>query len=660
MNKFFFPKIAAGNLKKNAGAYLPYILTCVFTIMMFYCMRFLATAREIGSDSDSLRKILSLGSWIIGIFACIFLFYTNSFLIRRRKKEFGLFNILGMEKKHIALVMFFETLFTAFLSLTMGILGGILFSKLLLLLVMKVVFFSVSFGFEVPAQAVGTTLALFSAVFLANLLFNIFQVHLSNPTELLKGENLGEREPKSRWLITAAGALCLGYGYYISVTTKSPMAAFNMFFLAVILVIIGTYCLFISGSVTLLKVCRKNKSFYYKPRHFISISGMIYRMKQNAAGLANICILSTAVIVMLSTTISMYIGFEDILNARYPQDIMVEASGADDSQAARLDEAAAQIAAEAGSGKEGAVGYRFADILAERNGAGFTADEIDDLNYMDYADVFFIPAGEYNRTEGTEAAVSAGEALLYVYRGEFPGDAVSFNGTEIAVRSRINEPKILEKTGFYNNIDTYVFIVKDEAEIHRIFRAVGGAEADFQALSYYSGFDVAGGKEKQIQIREDLQNVMVENGISGQVESKEASRGNFYEIYGGLLFLGIFLGILFIMATVLIIYYKQLAEGFDDRERYAIMQNVGMSHAEVRASISSQVLSVFFLPLAVAVIHLACAFPAIRKMLAVLNLTNVPLYTLCTVVTILVFAVFYTGVYALTARKYYRIVSNAE
>ncbi len=658
MNRFFYAKLAVNNMNKNAQTYLPYLLTGIFTVMMFYNMSFLAIAKDIGSLSDSaqLRSLLSFGAGVIAVFSVIFLFYTNSFLTKRRKKEFGLFNILGMEKKHIARIIFWETLFTAVISLGVGLAAGILFSKLMILLLFKIITFKVTFGFEIPIVAVINTCVLFGGIFLLNLIYNVFQVHLSKPIELLKGSSVGEKEPKTNWLIAIIGAVSLAIAYYIALTTESPLAALFLFFVAVILVMIGTYCLFTAGSIALLKMLRKNKSYYYQLKHFIPVSGMIYRMKQNAAGLANICILSTAVIIMLSTTVSMYVGMEDLLRTRYPRNILVSARNVSDEQANKLDAAIEKHTLEAGLIPKDVIRYRSMSFAVSQDGANFTSDHSNNFAAGNIAMVVCLTADEYNRMENKSVSLDRSEALLYTLQGDIPGDTVNFNGFELSVKDRLASLETEDKMSALLT-NSYFLIVADVDTIKQIYNSLSVNQGDMGELSYYYGFDVAADKEAQISLVSALQKALKEINADCYVEGAESARAGFYSIYGGLFFLGIFLGLLFIMATVLIIYYKQIAEGYDDRERFEIMQKVGMSRDEVKQAIKSQVLAVFFLPLVAAVIHIGFAFKVITKMLAVLNLTNVQLFAGCTALTILVFAVFYVIIYGLTARTYYHIVS---
>ncbi|MDD4781049.1 MAG: ABC transporter permease [Tissierellia bacterium] len=657
MNKLFYQKLALNNIQKNSKTYIPYILTCIGTIMMFYNMCFLVVAKDIGSvsDSGSVRYLLFLGAIVIGIFSLIFLFYTNSFLIKRRKKEFGLFNILGMEKKHVAKIMFHETIITAAISLISGLILGILISKLMILLLLKLISFKATFGFEVPIIAVLISIALFCMIFFINLIYNIRQVHISNPIELLKGGNTGEKEPKTKKLMTIIGALSLGAGYYIAVVTKSPLEALNLFFVAVILVIIGTYCLFTAGSIAILKMLKKNKNYYYKPKNFISVSGMIYRMKQNAAGLANICILSTCVIVMISSTISLYIGMEDALRTRFPRNVMVNASNVSDEQAEALDRLIEKNTSEYHVEVKNPVRFRVMSLVAMEKDSKFITNNYD-YSSNNSAVLIFMTKDEYNRIEHKDVSLNNNESLIYSLSGNISGKILNINGLELLIKERLTT---FDSAEILSDMltDSYIVVVDSKNTIDKVFETHVINKEDTDELSYIYGFDADTDEQTQMNLVYSLSEGIGKLNVIGYAQGAEASRDSFYTMYGGLFFLGIFLGILFIMATVLIIYYKQIVEGYDDKERFEIMQKVGMSRDEVKRAIKSQVLMVFFLPLITAIIHIAFAFNVITRLLAIFNLTNVPLFALCTVATIVVFAIIYTLLYILTARTYYKIVS---
>lgn len=658
MSKFFYFKLALNNIKKNSKTYMPYLLTCIGTIMMFYNMCFLVVAKDIGSVSDSvsLRQVLYFGAVVIGIFSLIFLFYTNSFLIKKRKKEFGLFNVLGMEKKHVAKIMLYETLFTAVVSLVAGLASGILFSKLMILLLLKLINFNATFGFEIPLRAIIWSIVLFSGIFIINLIYNVFQVHLANPIELLKGGNVGEKEPKTKFIMTILGFSSLVIGYYIAVTTESPLAALNLFFVAVLLVILGTYCLFTAGSIAILKVLRKNKKYYYNPKNFISVSSMIYRMKQNAAGLANICILSTSVIIMISSTVSMYVGMEDVIGTRYPRNVIVSAYDVSNEQAEKVDTIIKDTTKDFNTEIERLIQFKSKSFFAFKEGTTFIPDDYNSYQSDRFTELLFIAQDEYNKLENTSVTLNKGEAIIYSARDPFLSNTLDINGYKLTIVDNFSSIKLMELfNGSLTNM--YIVVVDNVDTIEQVYNSLRSDEEDMDGLSYFYGFDVNADEDIQLNIIRALNEEFVKIDLAGNADGSEASKEMFYLSYGGLFFLGIFLGLLFIMATVLIIYYKQIAEGYDDKERFNIMQKVGMSREEVKQSIKNQVLIVFFLPLITAIVHISFAFTVITRLLALFNFTNVPLFALCTVATIVAFALIYTFVYILTARTYYKIVS---
>ena len=642
MNNFIYEKLAVTNLKNNRKTYIPYIFTGVLTVMMFYIID--ALSRGKGITQDTLKICLQYATGVIVVFAVIFLFYTNSFLIKRRKKEIGVYNILGMGKRHIARMMAVETILTAGISILGGLVFGIIFGKLMYLLLLKILHNSVDMQFSVNGTAIVQTVILFAGIFLLTYLYNILQIQLVNPVELLHGGNQGEKEPKSRWLLVIIGVAALGNGYRIALTTEAPLEVLLKFFIAVICVIIGTYALFIAGSIVVLKMLRKNKAYYYNPKHFTSVSGMIYRMKQNGAGLANICVLSTMVLVMVSTTVSLYAGMEDILDSRFPRDVSIVCKQADVDHEEIIERLLKEQCEKAGVKITDRVWYRYGSMNAVLKG-----DKLENVNQY-YPDNHFyyvemMTQDEYNRIEKQNVSLKEQEILTYTTNGKCGKKQINIAGRNYQVKKELSEMTSQPKSTaeMYNTL--YIIFANAE-QIERI-----------EPFSYADKFNLKGDDGKQKEALEQIQNEFYEKIPDGMMESRMLSRSSFYELYGGLFFIGIYLGSMFIMATVLIIYYKQISEGYDDRERYQIMQKVGMSKKEVKRSIRSQVLSVFFLPLIVAVIHVAVAFKVMTKILGVLNLTNVSLFAVCTIITIAVFAVFYIIVYSITAKEYYRIVN---
>ena len=660
MSRFSYGRLAAVNIKKNGRIYLPYILAGIFTVAMFYMMLYLTIGKGIQKipHAMELQLIMTLGSIVIGIFAAIILLYTNSFLMKRRKKELGLYNILGMGKGHIARVMTFETVYVFLITLACGLFAGILLSKLLLMLLMKLLTFSVPFGFEVPPLAVIITVLLFAGIFFLTLLLNLGRVHLSKPIELLYGGNVGEKEPKTKILLVILGLLSLGAGYTIAIVTDNPLNALGWFFIAVLLVIFGTYFLFTAGSIALLKSLRRNKQYYYRTKHFASVSGMIYRMKQNAVGLGNICILSTMVLVMVSTTVSLYLGLEDALVNRFPKSIEVTASHISRADSDALGANVDRFFSGQGFTPLDAIKYRYKVFSMNQTGTMFTFAS----DYIDYdgknATVYFVPLEDYNALQGVSETLTPGELLLYSKNAQFDGSSVMLGSLAYTVKQQPSELNVVEE--YTLTAPTFYIIVPDEAAIRNIYEAVTNG-GEWRELSYYSGFDIGGDAESQISLVNALSGSLNNGGSDGgaacRITGREASRFAFLSLYGGLFFLGLFLGALFIMAAVVIMYYKQMSEGYDDKKRFEIMQKVGLSRDEIKKTIGSQVLTVFFLPLVAAGIHIIASFKMITRLLYLLNLTNVRLFTECALGTFAVFALVYAAVYALTARSYYKIVS---
>ena len=642
MNNFIYEKLAVTNLKNNRKTYVPYIFTGVLTVMMFYIIDALSGGK--GITQNTLKICLQYATGVIIVFAVIFLFYTNSFLIKRRKKEIGVYNILGMGKRHIARMMAVETILTAGISILGGLVFGIIFGKLMYLLLLKILHNSVDMQFSVNGTAIVQTVILFAGIFLLTYLYNILQIQLVNPVELLHGGNQGEKEPKSRWLLVIVGVAALGNGYWIALTTEAPLEALLKFFVAVVCVIIGTYALFIAGSIVVLKILRKNKVYYYNPKHFTSVSGMIYRMKQNGAGLANICVLSTMVLVMVSTTVSLYAGMEDILDSRFPRDVSIVCNEADTNNEETLQRLIKEQCEKAGVKITDRVRYRYGSMNAVLKGNNLEkVEQYYPDNHFYYVEM--ITQEEYNRIEKQNVSLKEQEILTYTTNGKCGKKQINIAGQNYQVKKELSEMTSQPKSTAEMYKTLYIVFANAE-QIERI-----------ESFSYADKFNLKGDDGKQKEALEQIQNEFYEKFPDGTMESRMLSRSSFYELYGGLFFIGIYLGSMFIMATVLIIYYKQISEGYDDRERYQIMQKVGMSKKEVKRSIRSQVLSVFFLPLVVAVIHVAVAFKVMTKILGVLNLTNVSLFAVCTIITIAVFAVFYIIVYSITAKEYYRIVN---
>lgn len=670
MRTGFYQKLAISGIRKNRKTYLPYILTCIGMVMMNYIISFLSQNQTVAAmrGGDDMQMVLGLGCGVMAVFSVIFLFYTNSFLIRRRKKEFGLYNILGMGKRHLFRVMFWETLIVAVIALGGGLLCGILFSKLAELCMAKILGTQGSLIFSIEWGAVTGTILLFAVIFFLILVNGIRQIHLAKPVELLNSEAAGERPPKIRWLSSLVGLVLLAAAYYIAVTTEDPMAVITLFFVAVIMVIIATYLLFISGSVAMCRLLQKKKSYYYKTSHFVSVSSMAYRMKRNGAGLATICILSTMVLVMISSTACLYIGAEDAIRERYPRNIGMDTYSVEESYTEAVHEIAREVVESHGLLLENELRYRYLGVAGylQENEIIFDQSKLTQFG-LDVRQLFIIPLEDYNALLGTQETLEEDQVLLYCTKVDYNYDTLAIEGL-----GTLRVKKILPEF-VANGIDTMQMIpsifvfVPDLAKMQQIFDAQAAVYGDNSSYQYECyGFDLSCGEEEQIAIQQEIKDRIAQRQLADPAfprvdcESAAAERTGFYALYGGMFFLGILLGLVFILAAVLMIYYKQVSEGYEDQARFLIMQKVGMTKKEIRKSINSQILTVFFLPLLAAGVHVIFAFPMIQRLLVMFGLRNVPLLVLVALGCYLLFGVFYVVVYRGTSRAYFKIVSGAR
>ena len=656
MHSGLYRRLAASTLKKNARTYLPYLLSACGTVAMFYILAYLA----LDSGSGTTGMVMQLGAVVVGIFALIFLFYTNSFLIKRRKKELGLYGILGMEKRHIFRMMAYETLYCFLISVVSGLAVGLLFSKGVQLLFLHILQMPVQWGFAFSPSAALVTVLLFAGIFFLTLLSNLRQVHISQPIELLRGSQVGEREPRANWPLAILGVVLLAAGYALAQFVNNPLWAFILFFLAVILVILGTYALFTSTSIAALKLLRRNKAYYYQTKHFISVSGMIYRMKQNAAGLASICILSTMVLVMVSTTTSLYAGMNEMFSW-YTRDFRVRAYTDSESGGYTPSAPSRLILSQQGYEPLDEQVYSSLSFATVRDGeGGFTFVPQDDANAMeasvdDIMQFTMLTLADYNLLVNNAYELAQGEVLLAAARGTdaFDQPELRVFGLEFDVAANVAAPDIYAAD--YMGTELYYLIVPDA----HTFWQIANLEIQFYGnnatyVENIDAFNVDAGAsvDEQAALRTDL---LAQGSVS--VTCTALDKQGIQEFYGSFFFLGIFLGLLFLMATAMIIYYKQISEGYDDRARFELMQKVGMTAEEIRSSVRSQVLTVFFFPLVMAGVHIVFAFKMIAMLMSLLQLTNTTLFALTTVVCFFAFAVVYALIYAITARSYYRIVS---
>lgn len=682
MKTGFFSRLAWSGIRKNKRLYLPYIATCIGTITIFYIITFLSTNPLVAALQEGvyIQEVLRTGKWTITVFAVLFLFYSNSFLAHQRNKEFGLYNILGMDKRNLRRLITLDSVIISGISLALGLILGVALSKLAELALFNIMHQDIVYDFYISAEALSNSILVFFLIFFLLAVYNLWKVNRLNPLELMNSSTIGEKAPKANWFFAIAGVLILGCAYYLAVTIKNPVAALGVFFVAVGMVIVATYLLLIAGSVTLCKFLQKRKSYYYKPSHFISVSSMTYRMKRNGAGLASICILSTMILVMISSTSCLYIGSEDAMNRRYPRDINMDLTIADISYMTeenldRYRDVADHVVADHQLKQENVIDYRIASIagLLQDNHLNTDVRSLTTFSmdtFENVISVYMIPLADYNRMMGTSEILEANETLLYCVRREYENDTIQIEDSSILNIKKVLAPKdfIGHGESAMSMIPSIYLIVPDI----NIFLEPLLPLADFNGdrmvnLKWYYGFDLDAREETHIAIDEELTQQIrelsfdQENGISAySFDCLARERNFFYFLYGGMFFIGIMLSVLFILAAILIIYYKQISEGYEDSSRFAIMQKVGMTKKEIRKSINSQILTVFFLPLVLAGIHLAFSFPLIWKILEIFNLTNFNLFVCTTLCAYLVFALFYAIVYRITSNSYYNIVSGGK
>ena len=674
MKRGFYPRLAWSGMRKNSKLYLPYTLACIGMTAMFYILMHLADspALKLIPSSASVTVTLSLGSFVMGVFSLLFLFYTNSFLVRRRFKEFGLYNVLGMNKGNISRVLAWEALINALISLAGGLFLGIALSKLAELGLVNIMGGDTDLDLRISVKALEFAVMFFCGIFLLIYLNSLIKIRRSSASELVKSENFGEKPPRANWLFGLAGIVILAAAYYIAVSIKTPLTALSLFFIAVIMVIVATYLIFIAGSVWICRLLQKNKRYYYKKNHFVSVSSMVYRMKRNGAGLASICILATMVLVMISSTTCLYFGAEDALRDRYPRDISISASysGLDSMTDENISALRGEISAAVGGAEtENILDYRCASLVGSlENGildlseASIYSTAMTTYDYV--AEVYIVPLADYNAIAGTNESLGSDEAMIYAYRMDYTDKTFAVDElVSFRVKKVLDSFPIADGSAMASIAPTVFVIVPDFADtVAKLGGAVSSSGDEPASLSWNYAFDTPVSDEEETAMCERIGERLSECSESGGYlyysrESLAANRADFYGMFGGLFFRGIMLSIACICAAVRISCYKQISEGYEDRRRFEIMQNVGMTKKEIRSSINSQLLTVFFLPLIFAGLHLGFAFPFIHKLLMLFNLSNLPLLIGTTAISFGVFALLYAVVFRVTSNAYYNIVS---
>ncbi len=682
MKTFFYPRLAWDGIRKNRQLSRPYLLTCICMVAVFYILSFLsspAALELVPRGANTVGLIMHLGRYVILLFSLVFLYYTYSFLLRRRAREFGLYNVLGMGKRNLVRIITWESLITFTVALASGLFLGILLSKLAELGLINMLGGSINYSLRLDPEAIGQTCLFYAGIFALLWLSAVIRTARSSAVSLMKSENAGEKPPKGNWLFAVLGVLILGGAYYIAVTVANPISAIMWFFGAVLMVIVATYLLLVTGSVKMCRILQSSKGYYYQAKHFVSVSSMAFRMKRNGAGLASICIIATMILVMISTTTCMWFGIDDSLSASYPREInfTLYLNGPDFLADDVLDRGAAvmqDFLKEKGISPKEILDRRYVSLGGVQQDGIIQCDYSTsgmDENLNSLREIFLVAPDSPEVSGIVPPDLAADEAMVITSGMDIREDTLTLamgsvtrswkirqcTRDDSGARSSMGFPAM---TVVISDLPGLVDSFSRESEER------GGQR--LQCMWKYS-FDTSLSDDENIQLDESMHDELLsrihdafpEEAINIRlIETRAGGAADFYGMYGSLFFIGILLSIVFLFAAVLIIYYKQISEGYEDAKRFDIMQKVGMTKKEIRSSISSQLLTVFALPLAFAGLHLVFAFPMIRKMLTIFGLFNVGLFIRTTLISFAAFALFYGIVYRLTSGIYYRIVSGAD
>lgn len=672
MRKGFYPRLAWNGIGKNKRMYLPYMLMGSIMVMMFYILSFLLESPALDEihGGSVLRSVFPLGCAVIAVFSLLFLFYTHTFVMKQRSREWGLYHILGMDKRNLCRLVLWEGLLSAGIVLATGLLLGIALSKAAELILLNLLKMTVDFHLRIGMASVGMTAAVYLLIYGLLLLHSLWQVFRSKPLELMTSNRVGERKPKGTWLLALLGGLLLVGAYVLAVWIKEPVTALATFFLAVVMVILGTYLLMIAGSVTLCRLLQKNTRYYYRNDHFVSVAFMVHRMKRNGAGLASICILLTMVLVMLSSTATLYFGEEDALYRRYPNGVnfKIQFHSPEGVQEQNLDTMRADFAAYAPQDAD-LTGTRYAVTAGLFTEKGILLDHEQADGMIDYDRVgylFVIPLSDYQRIMARDVTLTDEECLLYSDRLSLTWDSFAVEGGRTyRVKERLTDFRE-DGDALAMTMPSLYLVVKDLAAFAEPLAELKN-ETGFSFVQYQwlLGFDPPTA-EAELAAKDGIEALISQQTDTYSswefytLECRSVQRKGFFELYGSLFFLGILLSVVFLTAAVLMIYYKQIAEGYEDQSRFDTMQRVGMTKQEIRKTVHSQMLTVFFLPLGLAGVHLAFAFPVISKILVLFAFENVWLNASVTLGCFVLCGAFYAAVYHRTSAAYYSLVSELK
>ena len=663
MKLSLYARLAAQNIRKSRRLYVPYLLSGVCMVMIFYVLSALTGDPALLSMSGGaqMAMLLSLGVIVMALFSALFLLYTSSFLMKQRGRELSLYNMLGMSKRHIVCIVFFETLFCAGICIGTGLALGVLSSKAFQLSLLRLMSSPVSPDFTVAPSLLGTTALTFLAIFLLIFLRGAVSVLRCNPVELMRASRSGEKPPRANALKALLGIAMLAAGYVLALRVRNALSAFTMFFIAVLLVIGGTFQCFSSASVFFLRLLQSNKGYYYKPNHFISVSSMRYRMKRNGTSLAVICILSTMVLVILSSVTCLYAGTQDMLMTQYPRQIEITHKSDELPAADALSAPVEQALSDEGLTPENVISYRSFYIAGQLDGDNVLAERGGSITDIDSViSITVMPLADYNALCGTSYTLAPGEALATGSLLHRLNGRVTVFGSQTYTFAATDIPLPTDAQGDFDVVEALLLILPDEdafMELYTVQQEAYGSTSSRISTTY--AFDTALPDEETSALGSRLAKAMQDEGIDIYRKVREDDRADYEGLTAGFLFLGIMLSAAFLCAAVLSMYYKQITEGYEDQARFDVMRKVGLSLKMIRQSINSQILTVFFLPLIVAGVHLAFAFPMLTKLLTVFGLFNTRLFVTTVLVSYGAFSLLYVLVYLITSRTYYRIVSGA-
>ncbi len=671
----FHLKLATANIKKNKRLYIPHIFAEAGLIAMFYIMMTLQKDENLVKVASQLLMIIEMGVAVVVILSFIIVLYTNSFLMKQRKREFGLYNVLGMNKTDIGHILFFENFISYIMSSVIGIGIGILLYKLCTSLICKILKIPTILGFYISTKGIIITIGLFFVLFFITFIYNQWQIIRLKPSTLLLSNQMGEKEPKIKWILLLLGLLFLGGGYYLAIAIESPLQALELIFIAIILVIIGTYFLFVAGTIALLKSLKKNKKYYYQPNHMTAVSGLLYRMKQNAVGLSSICILATGVLVMLSTTVSLYAGVEDSVNSLQENDLQISGNILGDVHSGKQIQAEfIELIKKVAKELDIEVTYLdtknyFEAIYEYENGNLLSMESKNYTGSTEMNSITVMTASEYERLMGIKLNLQKNQVACMPVNDGANNEFKHFYIDNMEFENVYTLEKVPSTRNTFTIFECYFMVVSDETVMNQIIQqyfsdlpAVNKGQNNIVALDYNGTDSQKTEFEERIkkEATDVISNLSKNNSPASETQfnfdSKKELYQNLYQMVGGFLFLGIMLGIVFVFATAIIIYYKQISEGYEDRHRFIIMQKVGMSNREVQKSIRSQIFLVFFLPLIVAIIHLGVAFKPLNCLLQIFFMPNSSLFFICAVISVIIFAVIYGFIYSITAKTLHHTI----